>query len=182
MSLQGPTAFLYAWICSSSSLSYSQLCRGFLGSRRFALGRGKQGFRAKCCPETHCLGRLVLPLQSPFRGRTPPFVCKWSVTVIDRGPGSLQKLHSVSPSIGMAFCPYVTLKSGYNREQLASTIKLRSFKTQMITPCGFEKSVFPECLIVNLSLVCFRCGMYGKDRAGVAPESVFHDRWRKEEP
>lgn len=45
-------------------LSYSQLLRGFLGSRRFTVGRGKQGFRAKCFPETHCLGRLVLLLKS----------------------------------------------------------------------------------------------------------------------
>ena len=55
--------------CSSSSLFYSQLLRGFPGSRRFAMGQGKQGFRAKCFPETYCLGWgggvLVLLLKAP---------------------------------------------------------------------------------------------------------------------
>lgn len=66
MSLLGHTASLYPWICSSF-LFCSQLLGGFLGSRRFAMGRGKQGFRAKCFPETYCLGRLVLLLKAPPR-------------------------------------------------------------------------------------------------------------------
>ena len=62
------------------------------------MGRGKQGFRAKCFPETYCLGRLALLLKAPPRPYASiPLLSGVLLCHIDRGAGSLRQLHPELP-------------------------------------------------------------------------------------